>query len=62
VTGPDHPRDRGASTVALLALGAAPAMVDITGEAGPMAGAASGVLVSPIHRFHTMWSASGSRK
>ena len=30
----------------LLALGAAPAMVDITGEAGPMARAASGVLVN----------------
>lgn len=30
----------------LLALGAAPAMVDITGEAGPMTRAASGVLVN----------------
>ncbi|KYJ97944.1 hydroxyethylthiazole kinase [Microbacterium sp. CH1] len=30
----------------LLALGAAPAMVDIVGEAGPFAGAASGLLVN----------------
>ena len=31
----------------LLAVGAAPAMVDITGEAGPFAAAASGLLINP---------------